>query len=671
MSGVSRVTRQVWRSVRGLGLVGQFAVLSLVPILLLGLVLANTLETVIQEQALANAKQEAGLVSQLAVQPLLRPGDLQGLTPDRIQTLDDALRASTLAKQVALIKIWNPGFTVIYSTSPGLIGKTFPPSDELEAALDGQVASDVDDLQKAENASDRVYGKLLEVYVPLRFSGRKQPAGAFEIYLPYQPIAAAIWAATERLYLFLVAGLTLLYVVLLPIVASASRRLRRQAAQNAYQATHDALTDLPNRNLFQDRVSQALLSARRNGQRTAVMILDLDRFKEINDTLGHPSGDLLLAEIGKRLRTTLRESDTVARLGGDEFAVLLPQIAQPHGERSVAQTLLHSLERSFTLDGMPVDVTGSIGIALYPDHGDRAETLLQKADVAMYLAKTTHEGCLVYEPDRDRYSPGRLALIGELRRAIERRELLLHYQPKIDLRSGTVGGVEALVRWQHPERGLLYPDQFISLAEHTGLIGSLTRYVLEAAVRQCHAWRSEGLELTVAVNLSARDLLDVQFPDRLAALLAETGVQPAWLELEITESNMMQDPVRAKQVLTRLHGMGIRLAVDDFGTGYSSLAYLRQLPLGEIKIDKSFVLGMADTDQDTAIVRAIVDLGRNLRLQVVAEGVETQEVSHRLAGLGCDLAQGFYISRPVPADELSRWLRERPIGELDLPGAAA
>jgi diguanylate cyclase (GGDEF)-like protein len=647
MSQIRRVWGRLWQQVRKVGLVRQFAILSLLPLLLLGLVLGNTLETVIQEQALANARQEAQVLAEVAIKPLLQPEDLHGLTPDRIHKLDDALRATTQSKQVALVKIWNPQFTVVYSTTTELIGHTYPSSDELEDALAGQVASDIDDLQKAENDRDRAYGKLLEVYVPLRFGTEAKPAGAFEIYLPYQPIAAAIAGATARLYLFLGAGLTLLYVVLLPIVASASRRLRRQAAQNAYQATHDALTDLPNRTLFQDRVSQALLLARRNNQRVAVMILDLDRFKEVNDTLGHQSGDLLLIDIGKRLHATLRDSDTMARLGGDEFAVLLPQIAEQASAQRVAQKLLQSLEGVFVLNGVPVEIRASIGVALYPDHGDRAETLLQKADVAMYLAKDQRQGSLVYEAGRDRYSPARLALIGQLRRAIEQHELVLHYQPK---------------------RGLIYPDEFIGLAEHTGLIGLLTRYVLQAALRQCRAWHDQGLDLTVAVNLSVRDLLDLEFPERLAALLKETSVESQWLELEITESTMMQDPGRAKEVLTRLHGMGIKLAVDDFGTGYSSLAYLRQLPLGEIKIDKSFVLGMADADE--AIVRAIVDLGRNLRLQVVAEGVETGDVSRRLTGLGCDLAQGYYISRPVPAEDLTAWVRKRAI-DSPQPSAAA
>ena len=668
MSQIRRVWGRLWQQVRKVGLVRQFAILSLLPLLLLGLVLGNTLETVIQEQALANARQEAQVLAEVAIKPLLQPEDLHGLTPDRIHKLDDALRATTQSKQVALVKIWNPQFTVVYSTTPELIGHTYPSSDELEDALAGHVASDIDDLQKAENDRDRAYGKLLEVYVPLRFGTEAKPAGAFEIYLPYQPIAAAIAGATARLYLFLGAGLTLLYVVLLPIVASASRRLRRQAAQNAYQATHDALTDLPNRTLFQDRVSQALLLARRNNQRVAVMILDLDRFKEVNDTLGHQSGDLLLIDIGKRLHATLRDSDTMARLGGDEFAVLLPQIAEQASAQRVAQKLLQSLEGVFVLNGVPVEIRASIGVALYPDHGDRAETLLQRADVAMYLAKDQRQGALLYEAGRDRYSPARLALIGQLRRAIEQHELLLHYQPKTDLHTGRVIGVEALVRWQHPERGLIYPDEFIGLAEHTGLIGLLTRYVLHAALRQCRAWHDQGLDLTVAVNLSVRDLLDLEFPERLAALLKETSVESQWLELEITESTMMQDPGRAKEVLTRLHGMGIKLAVDDFGTGYSSLAYLRQLPLGEIKIDKSFVLGMADADE--AIVRAIVDLGRNLRLQVVAEGVETGDVSRRLTGLGCDLAQGYYISRPVPAEDLTVWLRKRAI-DSPQPSAAA
>jgi diguanylate cyclase len=301
----------------------------------------------------------------------------------------------------------------------------------------------------------------------------------------------------------------------------------------------------------------------------------------------------------------------------------------------------------------------SIGIALFPDHGSDVQSLLQRADVAMYVAKEHPAGCEVYTRERDEYSPDRLTLLTELRRGIDRGQLLLHFQPKADLRTGDIQGVEALVRWQHPERGMIPPDEFIPPAQKTGVITPLTMFVLDEALRQCRTWALQGMELCVAVNLSTRNLLDVHLPDTVGELLARWEVPARLLELEITESTILADPVRAMEILSRLDEMGIRLAIDDFGTGYSSLAYLKRLPVDELKIDKSFILGMEENENDAVIVRSTIDLGRNLGLRVVAEGVETAKAWNRLVSLGCDIAQGYYLSRPVPADQLTEWLRER------------
>jgi diguanylate cyclase (GGDEF)-like protein len=426
---------------------------------------------------------------------------------------------------------------------------------------------------------------------------------------------------------------------------------------NEHQALHDALTDLPNRTLFHDRVGQALTSARREHIPVAVMIMDLDRFKEVNDTLGHASGDELLKQAGVRLRAALRESDTVARLGGDEFGVLLPKVVDSAAAVSVARKLRKALEEPFTIHGLALQIEASVGIALCPDHGDDVHSLLQRADVAMYVAKEHPAGCEVYAKERDEYSPDRLTLLTELRRAIDRGELVLHYQPKAELRTGEVSGVEALVRWSHPTRGLVPPDEFIPLAQKTGVIVPLTHFVLNEAVRQSRTWQLEGIDLCVGVNLSARNLLDVHLPDTVAELLARWEVSPSLLELEITESTILADPIRAMHVLSRLSGMGIRLAIDDFGTGYSSLAYLKRLPVDALKIDKSFIQGMEDDENDSVIVKSTIDLGRNLGLRVVAEGVETKEAWRQLLVLGCDVAQGYYLSRPIPAAELTAWVR--------------
>ncbi len=442
---------------------------------------------------------------------------------------------------------------------------------------------------------------------------------------------------------------------------AAQDALLRQSEINEHQALHDSLTGLPNRTLFRDRIEQAIAIAEREGARAAVAMMDLDRFKDINDSLGHHAGDALLVEIGQRLRGILRSSDTVARLGGDEFGVL---ISKPRSDRDVVvviEKIRAALELPVTIDGLGLPAEASIGIAMFPQHGQDVDTLLRHADVAMYAAKEEKGGFAFYEKSRNESDPARLTLVSELRRAIEERELTLYYQPKAQLASGAVHSVEALLRWNHPTRGLVGPDEFIPLAQQTGLIKPLTLFVLDEALSQCRAWQSAGMTLGVAVNLSVRNLLDAEFPDQVRDLLKKRRVEPSLLELEITESTMLSDPVRTKRVLDKLSAMGVALSIDDFGTGYSSLSYLSQLPVNEIKIDRSFVMNMAESDNDAVIVRSTIDLARNLGLHVVAEGVETEQAWDRLSELGCTLAQGYYLSRPVPADELTQWLIQRAL----------
>jgi diguanylate cyclase (GGDEF)-like protein/PAS domain S-box-containing protein len=431
--------------------------------------------------------------------------------------------------------------------------------------------------------------------------------------------------------------------------------LKRAEEALRHQALHDQLTSLPNRILVLDRLEQALRTARRTGKPVALLLMDLDRFKDVNNTFGHASGDLLLRQVVEQLRCVLRESDTIGRLGGDEFAILLPGV-DARGAELTARKLLNVLRRPFEVEGHLIDIGGSVGIVLYPEHGHDANTLLQRADVAMYVAKRAASGLAMYEPDRDPYTPGRLVLVRELRRAIEIDQLVLHYQPKASLETGATEHLEALVRWNHPHRGEMPPEAFVSLAENAGLIKSLGFWVLNTALRQCHAWRTSGHEVSVAVNLSPRTLHDPELVETIAEMLARWRVDPGWLEMEITESALMDDPESAMQTLTRLHSMGLCIAVDDFGTGYSSLSYLTRLPADQIKIDKSFVLDMAENDDSAFIVRSVIDLGHNLGLDVVAEGVENQKTWDMLAGMGCDFAQGFHLSRPLAASDVSRWL---------------
>ncbi len=444
-------------------------------------------------------------------------------------------------------------------------------------------------------------------------------------------------------------------------LVEAFTEMRRQVTERQqaleHQAMHDALTSLPNRILLQDRVQQAIHHLRRLGHGgLALLIMDLDGFKEINDTLGHPIGDGLLQQLADRLQREVRDSDTIARLGGDEFAVLLEQVDEAEA-RHMASRILHLLDQPFEVAGQSLYVSGSIGLALYPLHAHTPQELSRRADVAMYVAKREKTGITLYDPAQDHYTLQRLAQASDLRNAISNEHLLLHFQPQIDLHSGVFSGVEALLRWQHPQLGYISPDDFIPVAEQTGLIRHLTYWVLDQSLAHIAAWSHKGLAPgSIAVNLSAYNLQDADLTLEVARLLKKWGVQPWRLVLEITESSMMANPARALATLERLNDLGVQIAIDDFGTGYSSLSYLKRLPVDKLKIDKSFVMHMNEDDNDAMIVRSTIDLAHNLGLEVVAEGVESHEALELLRILDCDAAQGYFISRPLPAAVLEEWL---------------
>lgn len=431
-----------------------------------------------------------------------------------------------------------------------------------------------------------------------------------------------------------------------------------------HKALYDNLTDLPNRNLFTDRMKLALTIARRESRPLAILLLDIARLKEVNDTLGHYFGDLVIQEVGKRITLTLRASDTVARLGGDEFAILLPG-DDKQSVTCAIEKIQKAMESPVLVGGDPLDIEVNIGVAVYPEHGEDPTVLLSHVDMAMRMAKSEVSGLCIYESNHDLYSRRRLSLLGELRQAIVGNELVLYYQPQIDIASGRITGVEALVRWPRTADDMVSPVEFIPLAEQTGLIRPLTLWVLEEAVRQCKRWRAAKVDLKVSVNLSARNLLDPTLPDMLAKILADCQVTSDCLMFEVTESAVMLHPERALQIVTRLHEMGASLSVDDFGTGYSSLAYLTKLPVCELKIDQSFVFGMVKNEYDAIIVRSTIDLAHNLGLKVVAEGVEDRETLQLLAILGCDTGQGYLFGRPMPPEEFTRWLSESPWGFPD------
>ena len=665
----------LFRRLRTTSLLTRFGVVSLVLTIAVGAVLSSVLSDAIEARARQQAEDAALMAVRLGLQPQVTAADLRnGFDAERLADVEEAVDEAAeefgtadpglAAFDPVELKIFDRDRTIVYhSENPELVGETSH-SGELGAALAGYVVSgfahSADDGAGSEDGDRR----LLEVYVPLQYDGAGHPDGVIELYLPYAPVAAAVAEDVRTMAIALVASLTVFYLVVFRLIASASTKLRRQkealqssAERDRHQATHDALTGLPNWELLRDRLAQGLAAAGRSDGEVALLLIDLDRFKEINDTLGHSYGDKLLCQVGPRLRSVLREGDTVARLGGDEFAVLLPLVDGAAEAEQVAARLREALHRPFDVDGVALDVEASVGIALSPWHGSDTEALLRNADIAMYVAKELKAGAVVFEPEEHVTAPTRLTVLGDLRRALEGTgELFLNYQPKYTLDGERIEGLEALLRWQHPTQGLIPPGDFIPAAEGTGIILRLTEHVLELSLAQLRGWMDAGLAVPVAVNLSTRCLLDAGLPEMVARLLAQHGVPARLLRLEVTESAVMGDAARCMEVLQRLHDLGVKLSIDDFGTGYTSMAYLRRLPVDELKIDRSFVLGMTTTAHDAVLVRTAIDLGHNLGLTVVAEGVEGAEHVSALRDLGCDIAQGYHYARPMGGEQMSELL---------------
>jgi diguanylate cyclase len=513
------------------------------------------------------------------------------------------------------------------------------------AAVDG---GDQAQAQAINETTDPVFADVHLAMVGLSTAKREEAQVATE---SLRRLQGTLVAATAPAY-----GVGVLMLAVLGLIVMAfRRRTDQQAAEFERQALHDQLTGLPNRALLMDRSERLLAAANRNPSTIGIMMLDLDRFKEVNDTLGHEKGDRLLRQVAARLKATLRNSDTVARLGGDEFTILLPDVGSRDDAKGVAKKIADAFERSFLVAGVNLEIQVSIGVAMFPDHGSDMDVLLSRADIAMYVAKRQQTGYVLYSPELDDHGPIQLSRVGDLRQAIEGGDLVLCYQPKADLATAEVVGVEALVRWEHEVLGLIPPADFVPLAERTGLIHPLTEFVLNEALCQCRSWLDSGLNLPVAVNISARNLLDRDFPALVDTLLRKWGLPSPMLQLEITENSLMTDPAGAKNCLLRLTELGVGLSIDDFGTGYSSLAYIKDLPVNELKIDRSFTMELKDHAASRMIVNSIVSLGRNLGLRVVAEGVEDKDAWRQLALLGCDCAQGYFLARPMRGADIAAW----------------
>ncbi len=435
---------------------------------------------------------------------------------------------------------------------------------------------------------------------------------------------------------------------------SRANELERKAT---YTATHDEITGLPNRSLFYDRVEQGILFANKKHGLVSILLIEISNIKEVYDTLGRTSSDQIIKQVSSRLQGIVLGADSIARIDSNLFAILIDDSTGNHETEILARKIQNVLEPPFIVERLSFAAHTNIGIVHFPEHGEDVDTLVQKAGVALYIASKNKDGFAVYDPSYDKHSPRRLTLMSELRHAIDRNQLELHYQPKISLENNQIYGAESLVRWNHPKHGFISPDEFIPMAERTRMIKPLTLWVLKSAFQQCAKWRQQGYDFIISVNLSTKDLHDPELPDVISGIAVSTNVNPEWIILEITESSIISQPELTLEILHRLHNMGYKLSIDDYGTGYSSLSYLKKMPLTELKIDRSFVQDMLNSDNDDVIVRATINLAHNLGLQVTAEGIETAEVMEKLKSYQCNIIQGFYISKPLPVSKFDEWIK--------------
>jgi diguanylate cyclase len=633
---------------------------TLVPVLGLGVVLSVMYTRQVDEGSRQDGIALATVIGNSGVEPFLEGHSLtEGLNARERYSLMMSTGDLVADGTVLRLRVRDTNGQVMFDAAH----PTAPPG---EAIIDAEViaaAAGTPVVEMTSPGADPVDGgvgddtEAIEVYLALTAPSSPDAAvGVLEVYLPFAPIAAAREDSLRQMQITITVGLFVLWLLLAVIMWRVTRRIHRQSEFHEHLALHDSLTGLPNRALYADRVNQALATARRSGSDVAMAVVDLDRFKEVNDTLGHQNGDEFLRMIAQRMLAAIRPGDTLARLGGDEFGLVLPGVDETTvGE--VLQRVQDALGEELELAGVPLSAEASIGYALWPADAEDTDTLLQRADLALYAAKEARAAIVRYHEGIDEFDPQRLGLVAELKRAIAAGDLVLHYQPKIDAETGQVIAFEALVRWMHPVKGMLPPLEFIPIAESTGLIAPLTHWVIDAALAQLAEWSVTTPGLSMAVNISARNLREEQLLSWVFDRLETYGIEPGRLILELTETSFATDPVRATALLEALSAGGVKVSLDDFGQGYTSLGSLGHLPVSELKIDRGFVFAMQASPEDRAIVASVIELGHQLGLTVVAEGVETTAMYDDLRRLGCDTVQGYLFSPPVPADRAMALVR--------------
>ena len=636
------------RRLRSVSLTTRCMLATLVVVALLGVGLSAAVRSVVREEATAEARRSAEVAASFLQHTLIDSSYDRGFSDLDQSRLDVVVRESELRS----LRVWGLEGRVLYDSDDRLEGTWQDVGPMLDRAYAGETSGQLGTAPSEQDPES--VEALLEVYVPLRTGSPPVVVGAVEVYMHYDGSAARSAAAARRITELLVLGLAALWGVLWWLSLRVTRRLRRSAAQEHGLARTDELTGLPNRRALLTALDDAFAAR----TPVALLLLDLDRFKEVNDTLGHHVGDQLLHQVGQRLLATVGTSGTVVRLGGDEFAVLLHGVTSSTAAAAVSDRLVHALEQPFALSDLQVGIGTSIGVAIAPEDAAVPAELLQRADVAMYVAKERSGGTAVYDPAQDQHSPDRLALLSELRTGLAEGQLWLAYQPIWDLQTtGACVAVEALLRWDSPKRGPVPPSDFVPLCEHSSLVRDLTRFVLDEAMRQCRAWEDAGTRLNVALNLSASNLGEADLPELVAGLLADHGLSADRVVLEVTESAVIPDPEGAATVLRRLVDLGLEIALDDFGTGWSSMSRLLELPIAALKVDRSFVADLPH-GPGAAVVQATTGLGHDLGMFVVAEGIETVEQLVRTMELGCDIGQGYLLSRPLrPADVPEQALR--------------